>query len=98
IRNQKLIIPAGAAFGTGEHATTAMSLRMLEKLTRRWRPGWSIIYLGTGSGILTLAACLLGARRVIGIDGDPVAISTAKENERLKRIRAVQIRVTGVRL
>ena len=97
IRNQKLIIPAGAAFGTGEHATTAMSLRMLEKLTRRWRPGWSIIDLGTGSGILTLAACLLGARRVIGIDNDPVAISTAKENARLNRIRAVQFRVSDVR-
>ena len=92
-----LIIPLGAAFGTGEHATTAMSLRMLEKLTRRWRPGWSIIDLGTGSGILTLAACLLGARRVIGIDNDPVAISTAKENARLNRIRAVQFRVSDVR-
>jgi len=92
-----LIIPLGAAFGTGEHATTAMSLRMLEKLTRRWRPGWSIIDLGTGSGILTLAACLLGARRVIGIDNDPLAISTAKENARLNRIRAVQFRVSDVR-
>ena len=92
-----LIVPLGAAFGTGEHATTAMSLRMLEKLTRRWRPGWSIIDLGTGSGILTLAACLLGARRVIGIDNDPVAISTAKENARLNRIRAVQFRVSDVR-
>ena len=92
-----LIIPLCAAFGTGEHATTAMSLRMLEKLTRRWRPGWSIIDLGTGSGILTLAACLLGARRVIGIDNDPVAISTAKENARLNRIRAVQFRVSDVR-
>jgi len=92
-----LIIPLGAAFGTGEHATTAMSLRMLEKQTRRWRPGWSIIDLGTGSGILTLAACLLGARRVIGIDNDPVAISTAKENARLNRIRAVQFRVSDVR-
>ena len=92
-----LIIPLGAAFGTGEHATTAMSLRMLEKLTRRWRPGWSIIDLGTGSGILTLAACLLGARRVIGIDNDPVAISTAKGNARLNRIRAVQFRVSDVR-
>src|SRR5437868_1400733 len=41
IRNRRLHIPAGAAFGTGEHATTAMSLRLLEKLTRNWDSGWS---------------------------------------------------------
>src|SRR5207245_11749864 len=56
LRNQKLIIPARAAFGTGEHATTAMSLRLLEKLTRKWRSRWSFVDLGTGSGFVTLAA------------------------------------------
>jgi ribosomal protein L11 methyltransferase len=93
----QLIIPTGAAFGTGEHATTAMSLRLLEKLTRRWKPGWSIIDLGTGSGILALAATHFGATRVIGIDDDPAAISTAKANARLNKIRAVQFRVGDVR-
>lgn len=92
-----LIIPPGAAFGTGEHATTAMSLRMVEKLTRRWKPGWSIVDLGTGSGILALAATRFGATCVIGIDNDPVAIATAKENARLNKIRAVQFRVADVR-
>jgi ribosomal protein L11 methyltransferase len=92
-----LIIPAGAAFGTGEHATTAMSLRMLEKLTRRWKPGWSIVDLGTGSGILALAAKRFGARQVIGIDNDPVAIATAKKNARLNKMRAVEFRVGNVR-
>ena len=85
-----LIIPAGAAFGTGEHATTIMSFRLLEKLTRNWQRNWSIIDLGTGTGILALAAKHLGATRAIGIDSDPVAISTAKQNARLNQIEDVQ--------
>ena len=92
-----LIIPSGLAFGTGEHATTAMSLRLLEKMTRRWKPGWSIVDLGTGSGILPLAATRFGAARVVGIDNDPVAISTAKENARLNKIDDVEFRVGDVR-
>ena len=82
-----LVIPASLAFGTGEHATTAMSLRFLEQLTRRWNHGWSLVDLGTGSGILALAAKRLGAGRVIGIDNDPAAISMAKSNARLNKIR-----------
>jgi ribosomal protein L11 methyltransferase len=90
--NRQLIIPAGAAFGTGEHATTAMSLRLLEELTRNWKRGWSIVDLGTGSGILALAAKHLGAAHVLGIDNDPVAISTAKRNARLNKIDNVKSR------
>jgi len=92
-----IIIPAGLAFGTGEHATTAMALRMLEKLTRKWKPGWSIVDLGTGSGILALAARRFGATDVIGIDNDPVAITTANENARLNKIGDVEFRVGDVR-
>ena len=44
-----IIIPASLAFGTGKHATTAMSLRFLEQLTRDWKPGWSLVDLGTGT-------------------------------------------------
>ena len=83
----RLVIPASLAFGTGEHVTTAMSLRFLEQLTRRWNPGWSVVDLGTGSGILALAGKCLGAGRVVGIDNDPRAISMAKSNARLNRIR-----------
>ena len=93
---RNLTIPAGAAFGTGEHATTAMSLRLLVKLTHAWKPGWSTVDLGTGSGILALAAKSLGANRVIGIDNDPIAVSTAKQNARLNRVRDIQFRVTDV--
>lgn len=92
-----IVIPAGTAFGTGEHATTAMTLRMLEKLSRKWKPGWSIIDLGTGSGILALAAKYFGAKRVIGIDNDSTAIATAKENARLNKIYGVEFLVRDVR-
>ena len=97
IGSKRLTIPAGAAFGTGEHATTAMSLRLLEKLARDLNHGWSHVDLGTGSGILAFAAKLFGAKRVIGIDNDPIAISTAKQNARLNKIRGVQFRVADVR-
>lgn len=92
-----LVIPAGAAFGTGEHATTAMSLRFLEKLTRRWKSDWSVVDLGTGSGILALAGKFLGAKRAIGIDNDPIAISTARRNARLNKIRRATFQVADVR-
>jgi ribosomal protein L11 methyltransferase len=94
---QLLIIPASAAFGTGEHATTAMSLRLLERLTRQWEKGWSLADLGTGSGILALAAKRFGAGRVTGIDLDPRAISIAKANARLNKIDNVDFQLGDVR-
>jgi len=91
-----LIIPASLAFGTGQHATTAMSLRFLEELTRCWTPGWSLADLGTGSGILALAAKCFGAGRVLGIDNDPAAISVAKSNARLNKIRGATFQLGDV--
>jgi len=91
-----IIIPAGAAFGTGQHSTTAMSLRLLEQLTRSWKPGWSMADLGTGSGIFALAAKTFGASRVIAIDIDPVAVITAKANARLNRISGIRFQVANV--
>jgi ribosomal protein L11 methyltransferase len=91
-----LIIPASLAFGTGAHATTAMSLRFLEQLTRCWNPGWSLTDLGTGSGILALAARCLGAGRVTGVDNDPAAISVAKSNARLNKIRGASFQLGDV--
>jgi ribosomal protein L11 methyltransferase len=93
----RLVIPASAAFGTGGHATTAMSLRILERLTRKWEKGWSLADLGTGSGILALAAKHFGAGRVIGIDIDPKAISIAKANARLNKIDNVDFRLGDLR-
>jgi ribosomal protein L11 methyltransferase len=97
IKPALLVIPASLAFGTGEHATTAMSLRLLEQLTRCWKPGWRFVDLGTGSGILALAAKRFGAGPVIAIDNDPSALTVAKSNARLNRIRGVAFRLADVR-
>ena len=96
-KRRLLVIPASAAFGTGEHATTAMSLRLLERLTREWKNRWSLGDLGTGSGILALAAKRFGAERVVGIDVDPKAISVAKVNARLNKIDDVDFKLVDLR-
>ena len=92
-----LVVPAGMAFGTGNHATTAMSLRLLEEVSRKLKPGWSIVDLGTGSGILALAAKRFGAGRVIGIDNDSHAIAAARENARMNRIDNINFKIGDVR-
>jgi ribosomal protein L11 methyltransferase len=94
---QFLLIPASMAFGTGEHATTTMALRFLEKLTRQWKRGWSVLDLGTGTAILAMAAKRFGAARVVAIDIDPTAISVAESNARLNRIRGITFRLSDVR-
>ena len=75
-----LRIPAGLAFGTGQHATTGMILRELGSLDVK---GIRALDAGTGSGILALALRGLGAARVEAFDYDPTALRTARENERL---------------
>src|SRR6185436_3140265 len=82
----QLIIPAAGAFGTGEHATTAMSLRLLEEITRNRPHSWRLLDAGTGTGVLALAARRLGAREVRGLDNDPQAVAHARQNAQLNRI------------
>jgi ribosomal protein L11 methyltransferase len=91
-----LVVPAGAAFGTGEHVTTAMSLRLLEEMTRRKKPQL-VVDLGTGSGILALAASSFGAKHVVAVDIDPMAIATAETNARLNKIENVDFQLGDVR-
>src|SRR5439155_21516425 len=79
-----------------EHATTAMSLRLLEEVTRGTEPKF-VVDLGTGSGILALAAKCFGARRVVGIDIDPTAISTAKASAHLNKIDNIDFQLGDVR-
>ena len=69
----------GMAFGTGHHPTTRMCL---EELERRMVPGMHVLDLGTGSGILAIAAAKLGAARVVALDVDALAVSTARDNAR----------------
>jgi ribosomal protein L11 methyltransferase len=67
----------GMAFGTGLHPTTQLCLEALEGLAR---PRAKVLDLGTGSGILAIAAAKLGAQSVTAVDNDPVAVKTAREN------------------
>ena len=85
-----LVIPAEAAFGTGEHATTAMCLRLLEQTTRHFQPGWTMLDAGTGSGILALAGSYFGAGRTFATDNDPLACATAKRNARANCVRNIE--------
>ncbi|MEW6524715.1 MAG: 50S ribosomal protein L11 methyltransferase [Bacillota bacterium] len=74
------------AFGSGEHPTTAMALAMLEKVVM---PGAVVVDVGTGSGILAIAAARLGASRVYAVDIDEAAVASAVENVRTNRVEQV---------
>ncbi|PDV98796.1 50S ribosomal protein L11 methyltransferase [Candidatus Chloroploca asiatica] len=72
-----LRLDPGMAFGTGLHPTTRLCLSLLEQYVQ---PGMRTLDLGTGSGILAIAAAKLGARPVFALDNDPVAVQVAAEN------------------
>jgi len=82
---QIIELDPGMAFGTGTHATTALCLRTLERVIRE---GDDVIDVGTGSGVLAIAAARLGARHVLALDLDPVAVSSATENVRLNGLKS----------
>jgi ribosomal protein L11 methyltransferase len=70
-------VEPGMAFGTGLHSTTRMCLACLEELVQ---PGDRVLDMGTGSGVLSIAAARLGAGEVLAVDHDPVAVAVAREN------------------
>lgn len=72
-----LTLDPGMAFGTGLHPTTQMCLQAIEQLTR---PGITMLDVGTGTGILAIAAAKLGAGAVLGVDNDRLAVAAATEN------------------
>ena len=82
-----LEIDPGMAFGTGTHPTTASCVRMIEKYLK---PGDRFLDIGTGSGILMIAAAKLGASGVTGIDMDETAVEIAEKNLVLNRIKPDQ--------
>lgn len=73
-------IDPGNAFGSGTHETTSLCIEMIEKYLK---PVDHVVDVGCGSGILSIAAGLLGAKSVLGVDIDPVAVKTAIENVKL---------------
>jgi ribosomal protein L11 methyltransferase len=78
-----IVIDPGMAFGTGTHPTTTLCLGLIQK---HLRPGDRFLDIGTGSGILMVAAAKLGAESLTGTDSDPVATEIAAANLRLNRI------------
>ena len=87
-------IDPGRAFGTGKHPSTALCLKILE-LILKGSPGKkidsiaSVLDVGTGSGILGIAAARLGARRVLGLDIDPGVLTTAESNLRRNGVEGI---------
>lgn len=77
----EVVLDPGMAFGTGTHPTTALCLAALDALLAAAR-GAHVLDVGTGSGILAIAAAKLGAGRVVATDDDPVALDVAGENAR----------------
>lgn len=79
-------IDPGMAFGTGTHETTSLCVKLLEEHIKE---GSRVLDVGCGSGILSIAAALLGAEDVLGIDIDPTAVTVAKENIELNRVSSI---------
>lgn len=75
----EIVLDPGQAFGTGDHPTTRLCLELLDSLDLK---GKSVLDLGCGSGILSIAASKLGAARVLGVDIEPVSVEVAQLNAR----------------
>lgn len=85
VSSDELIIELdpGMAFGTGTHPTTVMCIQALERMVR---PGDRVIDVGTGSGVLSIAAAMLGAEDVRAYDLDDVAVTSARLNIKLNKV------------
>jgi ribosomal protein L11 methyltransferase len=78
----KIILDPGVVFGTGLHPTTRDCLKAMVRVHRQF-PVQRVLDLGTGTGILALAAAILGAKEVLAVDLNPLSVKTAQRNIRL---------------
>jgi ribosomal protein L11 methyltransferase len=86
----KLVIEPKMAFGTGDHPTTSLCLEAVD-LFLRDHPDASVLDVGTGTGVLAIAARKLGAGRVVGVDNDPTSVELARENAALNQAANVEL-------
>jgi len=92
-----VVIEPGQAFGTGEHESTRLALELLDAWLPQVGPSARVLDVGTGSGVLAIAAVKLGARKALGFDLDPVATAAAQDNARANQVEAdVEILTGGI--
>ncbi|MBD7914001.1 50S ribosomal protein L11 methyltransferase [Clostridium sp. Sa3CUN1] len=89
-KNDELVLELdpGMAFGTGTHETTRMCIQALDKYVEAES---TVFDVGCGSGILAIAAAKLGAKKAVGVDLDPVAVESAKENVGFNNLNNIEI-------
>lgn len=88
-----VIMDPGMAFGSGTHETTRLVAELLDKYLT---PGDTVLDVGTGSGILSIAASLLGAKRVAAYDIDPTAVRIARENVKINKRDNITVGVSNL--
>jgi len=93
---RRLVVDPGQAFGTGTHESTRLSLAALEALCAARVPR-RVLDVGTGSGILAIAARLLGARVAVGVEIDPDALPAARDHADLNDVDVHLVRADGAR-
>ena len=90
-----LVIDPGMAFGTGHHETTRTCLGLIERLSIE-RNKERFLDIGTGTGVLAIAAAKLGFKEVVGVDTDPLAYDAARRNAGLNDLKNIDIKLGGV--
>jgi ribosomal protein L11 methyltransferase len=97
-RRHVITIEPGMAFGTGTHATTRGCLEFIEKVAPSFHgKGFSALDVGTGSGILAIALAKSGAKRVLAVDVDPLALKVARGNLRCNGVEK-KVHLSGAKL
>lgn len=90
-----IVIEPKMAFGTGDHPTTILCLEAIDQYLQR-HPGSDMLDVGTGSGVLAIAARKLGAGRVAGVDNDPIAVANAQENASANNAQPIELSIGSV--